>query len=97
MFFQPGYATLTHWPRYTLVAKDQLVYKPRVVKDVTKTVYTGIASILPFKGCDSSPCVHLIWRVAFFPESSEFNPRKPFWFLKSPLTLSKKGDIQRII
>jgi hypothetical protein len=91
----PTLATIL--PRYKLQAKDHLVYKPRVVKDVSKSVYTGIASVLPYKGCNASPVMRLIWRVAFFQESAEFGPRKPFWFLRSSLTLCTKGDIQRII
>jgi hypothetical protein len=77
--------------------KETLVYKPRAVRDPTKMLHTGIASALPFKGLNSSRALRLIWRVTFFLESNEFGPRKPFWFLLSPCTLSKKGDLQRIV
>ncbi len=83
--------------RYILKQKDHLVYKPRAVKDITKASYTGLASAMPLKGLKASPVIMMVWRVAYFTESSEFGPRKPFWYLKASVTLQKKGELVRVV
>lgn len=78
--------------------KETMVYKPRRINDVTRVAYTGSASAIPRVALENSPALRdLVWRVSYFPDSNEFGPRKPFWFLKCDICLENEGDTARIV
>ena len=81
---------------FKLEAKEMLVFKAEGLKDVQHARHTNAGILPPFKMLVDSPALRLCWRVKLFETCQEISPRKPLWFFRSPVTLPKRGDMQRV-
>jgi hypothetical protein len=81
---------------FKLDAKEMLVFKAEVLKDVQHARHTNAGILPPLKLLMDSPVLRLCWRVKFFDTCQEISPRKPLWFFRSPVILPKRGDMQRV-
>jgi hypothetical protein len=87
---------LVHPDSFKLEPKEMLVFKAEVLKDVQHARHTNASILPPLKLLMDSPALRLCWRVKLFDTCQEISPRKPLWFFRSPVTLPKRGDMQRV-
>lgn len=82
---------------FVLEAKEGIVFKPDTLPAIPAEYrHTNLAGLPPKKVLSDSPALHLVWRVKYFEPSHEIAPRKPLWYFKTPITLSKAGEMRRV-
>ena len=54
----------------------------------------NIASYFESRPLLESPNIQLIWRVYFEPNAKQIIPKKPLWFLRTPITLKPEEAIR---
>lgn len=58
--------------------------------------FTNCASAVPASALRQSPRLQEVWRMQYLRQDKELSPKKPLWFLREPVALTK-GECLRLI